>query len=140
MLGTGVYAETFNPPQEVKCSVTQVIPANANFFTGLGGHGPRVGEEIDLNLVADAITDLTFSKKGTIPLKQVDARLVKRTDVEPYQSYYEGTAKSITSDYIGLLTLYHGEKESSGSIQVLRKLFFGNMVLNEVQLHCTRTK
>ncbi len=130
-------ALAFNAPEGLQCEVKTV---NGNFFNIGGGGGPQKGETIDIDLKANEITDLTFSKGGKIPMKQAGAKMVKKvTGQEPYEAFYEGTHKSTTSDYIGIFSASHGEKISYVTVQLLRKEFFAPMKLHQLTMECTQT-
>ncbi len=120
----------------VHCTVQSIEPAGASFFNPTLSR-PRKGDTIDLDFSADEITDLTFSSGASIPLKQANAKLVKQvTGEEPYLTYYEGTHKSTTSDYIGVLHVARGDDVAIASFELLRKEFFHGMSLHKMQMQC----
>lgn len=139
-LATGVASAAFVPPARVHCTVDDINPPNASFF-GTALRPPRKGDTIDIDFSKNEIDELKFSSGGQIPLKQAKAKLVKiepSGQPDPSSSYYEGKAKSATSDYLGLLQAYHDDKQSYVVIQVLRKLFFGEMAIHTLRMTCSR--
>lgn len=124
------------PPAKVKCEVKAVEPEFASFH-GPGTIGPQVGETIELDLTQGEITKLQFSGGGAIPVSP-QAKLVRKQPAtpNPYLTYFDGTYKSRTSDYIGLVQVHHAETVSSATIEVLRKRFFGGMELHRASLEC----
>lgn len=128
----------FVAPDRVDCKVTALEPQGANFFPPGGGSGPEVGDTIKLDISANEITDLTFASGRKILLKKSGAKLIKKTTgQEPYNTFFEGTFKSSTSDYIGVLHLEHSEKVSYGGFDLLRKEFFSTMKLHKLTFECT---
>lgn len=138
LMASPLLADLTQPPSALHCTVKTVTPVNASFF----GNGRRVqvSDTIDLDLTANEITKLKFASGAAIPLEQAKAKLVKKTVAgeEAYRSFYEGTHKSVTSDYIGVLHASHDEGVSFVGIELLRKEFFGGMTLHQLSMECTQ--
>ncbi len=131
---------SFTKPNKVKCTLLQGGVATSPFLMHPTlPNLPVVGDVITLDLTKQEIEDLTFESGNAISLKKNKAKLVKVAlpkEHDAYMSLYEGKFKSRTGDYTGVLELSHGEKESGGAIEVIRKRFFGGFSLATFPLQC----
>ncbi len=124
------------------CTIKTMPKQNPNFlmFPSLP-QLPQLGDEIELDLDATEITDLTFKSGTAIAIKQKGAKLVRRQgDTEMGLSSFKGTFQSPTGDYTGVAYFYTADKSGKnptpGSLEISRLKFLEGFDLVRYGLEC----